>query len=227
MDNSEHIQSAIKAYKANLKPEGVFASFDYCYNYFKNNPAATILKNKEKSCLVLGYYLSTCGTARGASLMKDKSPRYLVDTIDYIANIERSVWDIDLDHYSFENMQVISKIYIELEALLEPKRSKLNNITAAMMAIFGIVPVFDKHLKNYFDKNMPGNNCEFSRVNEHSLTAISNYYQANKQVIDSVAITMLTTDFAMGKKTSIRYPKVKILDAIVHLQTMKVVSVFV
>jgi hypothetical protein len=38
MDNSGPIQSAIKAYKTNLKPEGVFASFDYCYNNFKNKP---------------------------------------------------------------------------------------------------------------------------------------------------------------------------------------------
>ncbi len=54
-------------------PDHRNSSFDYCYNYFRSNNAEAILRDKEKSCAILGFYLASWGMMRGSSFLLQKS----------------------------------------------------------------------------------------------------------------------------------------------------------
>jgi len=87
-----------------LKPEDRYSSFDYCYNYFRRTE--NITGNIEKSCLVLGFYLASWGMFRGSSfLLKEKSIRYFIPTIEYISTLPESVWKIDVDNYNSDSIK--------------------------------------------------------------------------------------------------------------------------
>ncbi|AFI06203.1 hypothetical protein [Helicobacter cetorum] len=48
------LESFIKGYT--IKKNHRYASFDFCYNYFKSQ---IYKKDKEKACAMLGYYLAS------------------------------------------------------------------------------------------------------------------------------------------------------------------------
>lgn len=103
------IESVVKKFKTQSNPDDRYTSFDYCYNYFwtTNDPIEDI----EKSCLVLGFYLASWGMFRGSSFLLQKSVKHFEPTIRYIATLDKSVWDIDVDNYDEKNIQTIIGIY--------------------------------------------------------------------------------------------------------------------
>ncbi len=54
--------------------------------------------------------------------------------------------------------------------------------------------------------------CGFRRVNKNSLLLIKDFYESNKDEIDSYHNNLFTTDFITGEKSSIKYTKAKIID---------------
>jgi hypothetical protein len=98
------------------KEEGDYArhrytSFDYCYNYFASHKGQALLDDMEKSSLVLGFYLASWGMLRGSSFLLDKSVMHYKDTIRYISSCYKSIWNIDVDDYSDENIDLILDVY--------------------------------------------------------------------------------------------------------------------
>jgi hypothetical protein len=65
----------------------------------------------EKSSLVLGFYLASWGMLRGSSFLLDKSVMHYKDTIRYISSCYKSIWNIDVDDYSDENIDLILDVY--------------------------------------------------------------------------------------------------------------------
>ena len=204
------IELVIDDFKSKSKPVDRYTSFDYCYNYFRTTNDLTI--DIEKSSLVLGFYLASWGMFRGSSFLLQKSVKHFEPTIRYIATLDKSLWEIDADSYDEKNIQTIIKIYKDIKVcLIENDNSDLTLITKILLGVFGFIPAFDNNFCNSFRAISDGQ-CGFRKVNIKSLTFIQKFYESNKTTIDKLSSETFTTDFLTGQKTTLHYPKAKIID---------------
>lgn len=204
------IEEEIKVFKKLSNPEDRYTSFDYCYNYFIETEDLT--KDIEKSCLVLGFYLASWGMFRGSSFILQKSSKHFEKTIKYINGLDSTVWDIDVDKYSKDNVSTILDIYKEIKDRLVVKNSAdLTLVTKVLLGIFGFIPAYDTYFCDTF-RTISAGRCGFRSVNSNSLNIIREFYDANKETIDGLSDQTFTTDFVTGMKTNIHYPKAKIID---------------
>ncbi len=206
------IEKIVEEFKSQSKPDDRYTSFDYCYNYFRTSRQNHLTTDIEKSCLALGFYLASWGMFRGSSFLLEKSIKHFQPTIQYIATLDNSVWQIDVDNYSEENIRTIIKIYKDIKDRIIPNgNTDLTLITKILLGVFGFIPAFDNYFCNSFRDIFDGQ-CGFRRVNSTSLTCIKQFYETNKTIIDNLSEKTFTTDFLTGQKTKINYPKAKIID---------------
>jgi hypothetical protein len=204
------IESTVKMFLAKSNPDDRYISFDYCYNYFQTTKDLT--KDLEKSCLVIGFYLASWGMFRGSSFLLQKSVKHFQPTIQYIATLEKSIWNIDVPNYDEKNIQRIIKIYKDIKnRLILNGNADLTLVTKILLGVFGFVPAFDNYFCNTF-RVISNRQCGFRTVSAKSLTFIRRFYEANQQTIDRLSEQTFTTDFETEKKTTINYPKAKIID---------------
>lgn len=206
----DDIKNILEQYTKKTGAEERFSSFDYCYNYFKNTD--DYLADIEKSCLALGFYLASWGMYRGSSFLLNKSAKYFEPTIEYLATLDRSYWDIDVDNYSDENMDKIIDIYKNLKGrIIKQKNVHVTLITKIMLGVFGFIPAYDSFFCQTF-RNIAKPKCGFRTVNKKSLSVIHDFYLQNKEDIDEFSDSTFTKDFLTSKPTGIHYSKAKIID---------------
>jgi hypothetical protein len=210
MINRTDIELVIEDFKVKSGPNDRYASFDYCYNYFRSTKDLNV--DIEKSCLILGFYLASWGMFRGSSFLLQHSVKHFKPTIEYINTLDKSVWLIDVDNYCDDNMKIIVNIYKEIKIRLIPNgNTDLTLITKVLLGVFGFIPAFDTYFCDTF-RALSNGQCGFRRVNKISLSYIHNFYQENNYSIDNLSAKTFTTDFLTGGKTKINYPKAKIID---------------
>ena len=206
----DDIELVVEDFKLKSKPTHRFTSFDYCYNYFRTT--TDLNQDIEKSCLVLGFYLASWGMYRGSSFLLQHSVKHFQPTIQYINTLDKSVWSIDVDNYSEENMKTIIDIYREIRTLLIPcKNADLTLITKVLLGVFGFIPAFDNNFCESFRVISKGQ-CGFRSVNKISLRIIHDFYKDNKISIDNLSAKTFTKDFISVRKIIYNYPKAKIID---------------
>lgn len=204
------IEEIVNKFKSQSNPDDRYTSFDYCYNYFRTTN--DVSRDIEKSCLVLGFYLASWGMFRGSSFLLQKSIKHFEPTIRYVATLDKSVWGIDDDNYSENNIQTIIKTYNAIKfCLINKDNSDLTLITKILLGVFGFIPAFDNYFCNSF-RAISNGQCSFRKVNVKSLSFIKTFYESNKTTIDRLSSETFTTDFITGQKTTINYPKAKIID---------------
>ena len=204
------IEVLVNRIKSQSQPLDRYTSFDYCYNYFRatNNFNSDI----EKSCLVLGFYLASWGMLRGSSFLLQKSAKYFEPTIHFISSLDKKVWEIDVDSYDRTTILIIQEVYQEIKSrIIINDNADLTLITKILLGVFGFIPAFDNYFCSFF-RALSNGDCGFRRVNEKSLDYILRFYESNQNVIDKLSAETFTTDFITGQKTSIKYPKAKIID---------------
>ena len=202
----------VNEFKANSNKTDRYSSFDYCYNYFLRTNPGDLLADIEKSSLVLGFYLASWGMLRGSSFLLQKSAKHYQPTIEYIASLDRNVWNIDIDSYDDRNIKKIVQIYSDIKRYLVPDDSQhMTLVTKTMLGVLGFIPAFDTYFCNSFRELTKGK-CGFRAVNEDSLGYLSGFYTLNKATIDGLAKETFTYEFSTGKKTNTRYPRAKIVD---------------
>ena len=203
------IEPIVNKFKSQSNPDDRYTSFDYCYNYFRTTNNLT--QDIEKSCLVLGFYLASWGMLRNSFLLQ-KSVKHFESTIRYIATLDKFVWEIDVDNYNEKNIETIIGIYKDIKKhLILNGNSDLTLITKILLGVFGFIPAFDNYFGNSF-RAISNGQCGFRKVNVKSLTFIKTFYESNKATIDRLSMETFTTDFITGLKTTINYPKAKIID---------------
>ncbi len=182
------IQSIINEFKSKSDPTDRYTSFDFCYNYFRTTTPSDLLINIEKSS------------------------KYYQSSIEYIASLNRKIWEIDVDNYNDETIALIIEIYSNIkDRIIENNNSDLILTTKILLGVFGFIPAFDQFFCNSF-REIFNRQCGFRVVNKNSLTCIMDFYNANKGTIDILANDTLTKDFVTGKKTNLTYTKAKIID---------------
>jgi hypothetical protein len=220
----DEIEKIVNEYKQEIKVDHRYASFDYCYNYFKTTDNIEI--DIEKSCLVLGFYLASWGMFRKSFLLQ-KNAYFFEDTILYISKLKRDsldVWNIDVDKYTKENIDKIIEIYKEIQKCLRldtEEHIHLTLITKILLGVFGFIPAYDSnfcytfsHLEEddekYRIKIVSSYSDTFYDKLKKSLNTIKTFYDDNSDIINEQKI--YTIDFKTGEKTEILYPKAKIID---------------
>jgi hypothetical protein len=210
-----NIEEVVTNFTGKAIPEHRFSSFDYCYNYFLNTDDLT--KNMEKSCLELGFYLASWGMFRGSSFLLQKSARHFIPTIEYINTLDKTVWQIDVNKYDVNNIDIILDIYNKIDrTIIEGWNRGITLTTKIILGVFGFMPAFDEYVCSAFRNIADGKNgnpkCGFRSVNKDSLRIIKQFYDENKVAIDKLSNNIYTKDFSTGKITKINYPKAKIID---------------
>jgi len=110
------IEANLAAFTGDLGPDARYASFDYCFNYFRSfreqGRTADIAapQNLQMSCLQLGFYLASWGMLRGSSTLLRKSARHYEPVIDVIAAAPAEVCDLDADRYSTETWPAVRQL---------------------------------------------------------------------------------------------------------------------
>lgn len=204
------IELVVDAYKSKSQPNDRLASFDYCYNYFRTTNDLT--QDIEKSCLVLGFYLASWGMFRGSSFLLQKSIKHFEPIIRYVATLDKSVWEIDVDKYDEKNIQRIIEIYKEIKSrLIDADNSDLTLVTKILLGVFGFIPAFDNYFCTSF-REFTNGQCGFRKLNVKSISFLKTFYESNKTTIDKLSAETYTTDFSTGQKTTTQYPKAKIID---------------
>jgi hypothetical protein len=199
------------------KPQERYSSFDYCFNYFQTFRECGKTKNiasqenLQTSCLQLGFYLASWGMLRGSSFLLEKSVKFYEPLIQYIAQVKKEVWEIDVPTYTNENVAMLIDCRNDIRKALGIENDPSDTlVTKIMLGVFSNTPAFDTYVKSafslyYFDKP--------------SLKKISDFYNVHKAEIDKHNI--YTFDFATGKETHRKYTRAKLIDMVGFIEGQK------
>ncbi|GGO38387.1 hypothetical protein [Deinococcus humi] len=210
--NADQLQANLQAFRAGLSPDARYASFDYCYNYFQDfrerGPLKTLAceEHLQVSALHLGFYLASWGMYRGSTELLQRSVRHLSPVIAFIANTPKSIWDIDVDHYT---PTAIDELLNLNETLKEALKGNATDtlLTKIMLGVFGNVPAFDTQFKAGFGT---------SSLGKKALEAVGAFAREHHEFLSSQRIH--THDFLTGAHTNRPYPKAKLLDMIFFIE---------
>lgn len=216
------IAANVAQYLGDRSPVERASSFDYCFNHFQRfrDSAATGTladpEHREASCLHLGYYLASWGMLRGSTSLHTKSYRFFETVIETIAEQPPSLWSIDADVYTEENISALIKLRNRLATALTARpaldgavRAPTNTlVTKVMLGVFGSVPAFDTYFVRGF-RTVTTRRVTFSR---RSLETVGDFYEQNSAAIDAQRIP--TLDAASGQFTRRCYTRAKLIDMV-------------
>ena len=194
-----------------------YNSFDFCFNYFSSFSKKTDLAtdaNLETSCLHLGFYLASWGMLRGSSQLLQKSLRFYVPVIKKISSLNHKIWEMDIDKYdNKESRRILIETYQSICKAF-PMKTSVTLATKIMLGVFGNTPAYDRYFRLAM-KKLTKSASGFSSFNDKSLLAIYSFYDANREVIDTLSSRSKTCTFGSGKSLKSQFiPKAKVVDII-------------
>ena len=207
---SREIEKCLSDYLSIRDPSQRYASYDYCYNYFRSfaDSDQTIElasgENKQNSCIQLGFYLASWGMYRGSSQLLQKSAKELEKVIKIIASTDPALFKIDVHNYDKKIIRQILDLKDRLQnAFTHPATTTL--LTKTMLGVFGCIPAFD----SYFVRG-----SGLRTVNEKNLLQIKDFYLKNQDLIERERNTQFTLNFDTGSSTKHLYTRAKMIDMI-------------
>lgn len=219
MDRTKEIEKAVEKFTNQTSADQRYASFDYCYNFFRSRERNTINTDLEKGCAVLGYYLASWGMMRASSFLLQKSYHHLIPIVKYLNSLDKSAWDINPEQY-VEKASLIHEIYNTVRSkIIDGAHRHKVLVTKVMLGALGIVPAYDEFFCAYFKKVEPAFS-RFSKFDDKSLLVIQRFYVENRATIDRLAKTTFTMDFSSGEKVY-SYPPAKIIDMVGFATSIK------
>lgn len=203
----------VATYLESRDPDGRYASFDYCFNYFqtfrerKATKCLVAPEVLESACMSLGFYLASWGMLRGSTYLLQRSARHLAPVIQVIADAPDEAWEIDVDTYSRSGvLDLMDGLERDLQAALR-RPSSDTLITKILLGVFGCVPAFDTNFKK---------GSGLSTYGRSALLRVEDFYLRNASLIDQQRI--FTLDFLTGEETSRLYPRAKVIDMIFFVE---------
>ena len=217
-----NIPNNISNYLRDRNPELRYASFDYCYNYFKSfheNGEVEELASKvniQMSCLQLGFYLASWGMFRGSTFLLKKSFKHFEALVKEIASMDKLLWEIDIDSYSNNNIDLIINSKYKIRNKLGDSSEYASDtlISKIMLGVFGNVPAFDQNFCTGFGMS--------KSLIKNNLLTLRDYYKDYRNEIDGQRIR--TIDFETGEETDRFYTKAKIIDMVGFVEGMRTKS---
>ncbi|WP_051246381.1 DUF7669 domain-containing protein [Nocardioides halotolerans] len=205
------IEDAVDRYLRHRDPTARYTSFDYCFNHFQQRRSAVAGWDEptgmEASCFHLGFYLASWGMLRGSSELLQRSARHLVPLVETVADAPAELWDLDLNRYDAESVDLIYRTSLEIRRALRPVEASDILVTKVMLGVFGCVPAFDTYFKKGFG---------VSTFNTGSLHLVGEFYRANAARIDGLREP--TLDFTTGLPSSRLYTRAKVVDMVFFVE---------
>ncbi|SFR28413.1 hypothetical protein SAMN04488564_113261 [Lentzea waywayandensis] len=205
------IEATVDRYFHDRDPSARYTSFDYCFNHFQQHRTEVAAWGEptgmEVSCLQLGFYLASWGMLRGSSGLLRRSARHLVPLIETLADAPAEVWDLDLDGYDRDGIDLVLRTALDVRRALRPVEASDTLVTKVMLGVFGCVPAFDTYFMKGFGVST------FSR---RSLRRVGEFYRANASIIDQQR--QPTLDFTTGQPTTRLYTRAKVVDMIFFIE---------
>lgn len=167
-------------------------------------------------CLQIGLYLASWGMMRGSSPILQLSVRAFTPLLHTIAATPSRIWDIDLDTYTPETIQLLLGIK---EAILTSLQESTNPspwipsdmlVSKIMLGIFGNTLACDTYFTTAFG---------IRHFDTKGRGQIAQVYQTHKTHMDTIALRTLDCD--TGCQTHRAYPKAKILDMVGFIEGFK------
>lgn len=212
--SATEIERNLQEYVEGRSDAARYASFDYCFNYFRRLRDAGHLseilepEKLQVSCLHLGFYLASWGMFRGKSHLLQGSMRHYVSLLEVIVQ-EDALFDVDVDGYDSDAISLLRRGFSSVrQAFPHPATDTL--VTKVMLGVFGCVPAFDTYFKTGF---------RAATFGPKSLRRIKSFYDANEELIERYRIP--TLDFSNGRDTDLRYTAAKVIDMVFFVEGMK------
>lgn len=208
------ITNVISKFEGQTRVDHRYATYDFCYLYFKEYwCCCASTERMHTSCMVLWSYLASWGMLRGSSFLLQKSPAYLKPLIEYVQSEYSKLSEIDVDNYTYENIQILLNAYNSIEKILKGNPAENNHpsstlITKIMLGVFGNVPAFDTYFCETFGK-LYTKGFTSKTVSKNTLEFIRDFYDNNKEDIDQKKIYAIRFD---GTKSLVLYKKAKLID---------------
>lgn len=193
-------------------PSARYASFDYCFNYFRSHYEAgrvETLADRESmqtSCLQLGFYLASWGMFRGSTTLLTRSAHCFKPVIEAIAAAPVLAWEADVEDYDAETITELIRIGRDLGRLLPGGHSD-TLVTKTMLGVFGGVPAFD----SYFRRGIGT-----SGFRPAGMRKVHDFWSRNAELIEQHRVR--TLDFDTGTHTARRYTQAKVIDMIFFIE---------
>lgn len=193
-------------------PCGRYASFDYCFNYFRSHYEAGRVEElaglgaMQTSCLQLGFYLASWGMFRGSTTLLTRSAPCFRPAIEVIVAAPLVAWETDVEDYDAETIEELIRIGRNLGRVLPGGHSD-TLVTKTMLGVFGCVPAFD----SYFRRGIGT-----SGFRPAGMRKVHAYWASNAELIERHRVP--TLDFDTGVPTQRRYTQAKVIDMIFFIQ---------
>lgn len=190
-------------------------SWDFCFNYFSD--LERVKKDREASCMQLGYYLASWGMLRGSTyLFKNTNARHYLQVLDVIERYTPEMHHLHPSTFGEQSSQdLLVATYKELESALLPKgRRGITLVTKVMMGVWGVFPSLDSYFMQTFKPiaESRGKRAGFTRFGVNTVELIGEFYSEHQKEIDRLATTYQTVDFTSGRHTERSIPAAKIID---------------
>jgi hypothetical protein len=218
--SDKQIKNLIKQFMNERKAGHRYASFDYCFNYFRRFKSTGRLKdlankeNLEKSCLQLGFFLASWGMFRmSGKLGQEANAKHFEKLIREISLWQEShklarIWDVDAANYGEKaTRDLLVEGYKRIKRLVKPARQKSHRalVTKIMLGMFGCVPALDSFFVSTF---------KTYELDDPALQRIYEFYRAHSDAIQAEGKKATMFDFSSGKLTGEHYTDAKIIDMI-------------
>ncbi len=224
----DYIFNKINAYlnKYNNYLHSREASFDFCYNYFISfeKCAGDILskKNKQQSCLQLGFYLASFGMFRNSDLL-EKSYKYYESVLAVI--IQHKLWQVDVN--SFNNPKIITElknVYDSLKDVFSHQYPMTIN-TKCLLGIYSCIPAFDSNVKYFFNR-IKKTRYEFSVdcFDGRLIKFIYKFYSTFKKQIHFATERLYIKDYSTGNNLR-NYNIARVIDLLSWIEGLPIVNI--
>lgn len=193
-------------------PSARYASFDYCFNYFRSHYEADQVEalaapaTMQTSCLHLGFYLASWGMFRGSTTLLTRSAHCFRPVIEAIIAVPAVAWESDVADYDSEMIAELINIGRTLGRVLPGGHSD-TLVTKTMLGVFGCVPAFD----SYFRRGIGT-----SGFRPAGMRKVHEYWTNNAELIERHRVP--TLDFDTGELTNRRYSQAKVIDMIFFVE---------
>lgn len=207
-----NIGANLQRYSPDRTPTARYASFDYCYNYFRayHERAKWASWRLTGTCRRPAFSSASIsrawGMLPGSSVLLQRSARHNFPVVEANGRAPAAAWVIDAGDYSGEVCDVLMDTAQRIRrAFAEPASDIL--VTKIMLGVFGCVPAFDSCFKRGFGV------WTFSCS---SLGKVAQFYREHSQLIESNRVA--TLDFVSGQPTPRNYSRAKVIDMIFFVE---------
>lgn len=190
-------------------------SWDFCFEHFAD--LERVQRDRQASCMQLGYYLASWGMLRGSSyLFKNTNARHYLQALDVIERYSPELRGLGpADFGDRSSQELLVSVYRELGAALLPEGGRrITLVTKTMMGVWGVFPSLDSYFVQTFGAIAAsrGKRAVFSRFGVNTVELMGEFYEDHREEIDRLAAAYKTVDFGSGLPTHRSIPAAKVID---------------